>query len=185
MKIIKSEKVGNVVFRLEQNEFIANGKMFTVYQVTDNASKENGFMSSHIPFFNKDEGLRKFLDTVRKEKLCLLHKTIEMKRRANGSVIVGEKEYVLLGEPFNMWNKPTEAMEFVNMAICPIEGVKDDGLYDLYTIHWHPLDEWLAFALECERNNEYCNPENACDWEHPYEAINTGMGYDLDNEREV
>lgn len=111
--------------------------------------------------------------------------TIEMKKEANGSVVVGGREYVLLGGTFNMGNKPTEAMEFVAMAICPEEGTKDDGLFDLYTIHWTPLDEWLALAIECEKNNEYCNAEHACDWENPYEVINTGMGYDMDNEREV
>lgn len=95
--------------------------------------------------------------------------TIDMMIKNNGEVNHNGKTYVLTQPAYI--NGPIDAPYYIASAICPEDGVDEDGLYDVYDITWYPTQEWL----DSERDDEGW----ACDWDNPEDVRKTELGYNL------
>lgn len=96
--------------------------------------------------------------------------TIDMMIKKNGKTSYDGKTYVLTQQAYI--DGPVDADPYYKAtAICPEDGINEDGLYDVYDITWYPTQEWL----DSDRDDEGW----ACDWDAPENVRKTNLGYDL------
>lgn len=93
----------------------------------------------------------------------------------NGCFDYEGKRYVLVRPAYIAGT--TYSPYYTAPGICPTEGQKSDGLYDLYIVTWYPTEEWL--------NGDRKDEGDACDWDHPDVLESDGGGFDLEIDRVI
>lgn len=95
---------------------------------------------------------------------------IEDMIKKNGTVNYNGKTYVLTQQAYI--DGSVDDPYYTAIAICPDEGVDEDGLYNAYQVTWWPTQEWLDGDREDEGD--------ACDWDAA-DDIRQVCGYDLED----
>lgn len=92
-------------------------------------------------------------------------KTMNELAKENGTITFEGREYVLLQQAYA--DGPADNFVYLASAVCPADGVGEDGWMPKYEITWCPTDEFIAYAAECTESGEWCDEGNACDWGCP------------------
>lgn len=92
-------------------------------------------------------------------------KTLNELAKENGTTTFEGREYVLLQQAYV--DGPVDDYVYLASAVCPDDGVDEEGWTPKYEITWFPTDEFIAYANQCAEDGDWCDESDACDWDSP------------------